>query len=177
MLLSTSSSLQQCPTHVTDTRKCPMPCLNQLFLYCSWLGAFPSSQDCPLWLGFQLLALWLSHAAVCTATEHLACWSQDLSDHPTICLFDQRGELVITVDFVIHCYNLFSLSVLLNVQPWLHASLYRKTEVQRMRPSHKGQSQKKGTYTIGNSKEIAVQVWVTSVRLGQGIRHLLVFIT
>ena len=82
MLLSTSSRLREGPTHVTDTGRCPTPCLNpievarlgQLSLCCSRLGTSPSSRVCSV----LFPALRLSHAAVCTATELLVHCSRDL---------------------------------------------------------------------------------------------------
>ena len=102
MLLSTSSHLRQGPTHVTDTGRCPTPCLNptevarlgQLFLCCSQSGASPSSQACLV----LFPALRLSRAAVCAATELSVRCSQDLFNlrTPFVLRPDRRGELVVT---------------------------------------------------------------------------------
>ena len=99
----TSSRLQQGPTHVTDTGRCPMPCpnptevarLGQLSLCCSRSGASPSSRDCLV----LIPVLWLSRAAVCAATKLLVCCSQDLFNLRTPSVFrpDQRGEPVVTL--------------------------------------------------------------------------------
>ena len=121
MLPSTSSCLRQGPTHVTDTGRCPTPCLNpievvqlgQLIFCCSRLGAFPSSRACSV----LFPALRLSRAAVCAATKLLVCCSQDLSDLRTTSVLspDRRGEPVVTVysDCPQNCMSL-SLSSLLN---------------------------------------------------------------
>ena len=99
---STSPRLQQGPTHVTDTGRCPTPCpnltevarLRQLLLCCSRLGASPSSRACLV----LFPALWLSRAAVCAATELLVRCSQDLFDlrTPSVLCPDRQGEPVVT---------------------------------------------------------------------------------
>ena len=105
MLPSTSSHLQQGPTHVTDTGRCPTPCpnptevarLGQLFLCCSLSGASPSSRACSV----LFPALRLSRAAVCAATELSVRCSQDLFDlrTPSALRPNRRGELVVTVTY------------------------------------------------------------------------------
>ena len=102
MLPSTSSRLRQGPTHVTDTGRCPTPCLNptevarlgQLFLCCSRSDASPSSRVCSV----LFPALRLSHAAVHAATELSVRYSQDPSDLQTASVLcpDRRGEPVVT---------------------------------------------------------------------------------
>ena len=102
MLPSTSSRLRQGPTHVTDTGRCPTPCLNptevarlgQLSLCCSRSGASPSSWACSV----LIPALRLSRAAVCAATKLSVRCSQDLSDPRTASVLcpDRRGEPVVT---------------------------------------------------------------------------------
>ena len=102
MLPSTSSHLQQGPTHVTDTGRCPTPCpnptevarLGQLSLCCSRSGASPSSRACSV----LIPALRLSCAAVCAATELSVRCSQDLFDlrTPSVLHPDRRGEPVVT---------------------------------------------------------------------------------
>ena len=102
MLPSTSSCLRQGPTHVTDTGRCPMPCLNptevaqlgQLSLCCSRSGVSPSSQACSV----LSPALRLSRTAVCAATELSVHCSQDPSDLRTISVLrpDRQGEPVVT---------------------------------------------------------------------------------
>ena len=89
--LSTSSHLRQGPTHVTDTGRCPTPCLNptevvrlgQLFLCCSRSDVSPSSQVCLV----LFPVLWLSRAAVCAATKLSVRCSQDPSNLRTAPLF------------------------------------------------------------------------------------------
>ena len=100
---STSSRLRQGPTHVTDTGRCPTPCLNltevarlgQLSLCCSRLGASPSSRACSV----LIPALRLSRTAVCAATELSVRCSQDLSDlrTPSVLRPNRRGEPVVTL--------------------------------------------------------------------------------
>ena len=107
MLPSTSSCLRQGPTHVTDTGRCPTPCpnptevarLRQLFLCCSQLGASPSSRACSV----LFLALRLSHAVVCAATELSVRCSQDLFDlrTPSVLCPNRQGEPVVTLCCVI----------------------------------------------------------------------------
>ena len=119
MLPSTSSRLRQGPTHVTDTGRCPTPCpnptevarLGQLSLCCSRSGSSPSSQACSV----LFPALWLSRAAVCTATELSVCCSQDLSDLRTFSVPspNRRGELVVTLS------NTYSSAVSLLYCMWL----------------------------------------------------------
>src|SRR5438128_12436789 len=91
---STSSSLRQGLTHVTDTRRCLTPCLNPTEVTRtrdSYTSAVPdrvrssSSRECSV----LPPALRLSRAAVYAATELSARCSQDPSDHPTI-LFPSR---------------------------------------------------------------------------------------
>ena len=111
---STSSRLRQGPTHVTDTGRCPTPCpnptevtrLGQLSLCCSRSGASPSSRACSV----LSPALWLSRAAVCTATELSVCCSQDLFNlrTPSVLRPDRRGEPVVTV--VLCPHRVLSLS-------------------------------------------------------------------
>ena len=103
MLPSTSSCLRQGLAHVTDTGRCPKPCLNpievvrlgQLFFCCSRSGTSPSSQACSV----LFPVLQLSCAAVCAATKLLVCCSQDLSNlrTPPVLRPNRRGEPVVTV--------------------------------------------------------------------------------
>ena len=102
MLLSTSSHLRQGPTHVMDTRRCPMPCPNPI-------EVVHTQAATPLLflIGHVLFFSELLDLAPCTLAfpcsgvcshRTLSCCSQDLPDPPTT-LFcpKQQGEPVITL--------------------------------------------------------------------------------
>ena len=94
-----------------------------------------------------------------------------------------------TVTVMTQCYNWFSSLVKTEQRwfggwrdldystsrvQWLHTPLHGKAEVQGTRLS---KPEEKGMHPIGNSRGIAAQVRMTSVRFRQGVGHLPVSVT
>ena len=105
------------------------------------------------------------------------------------CEGEVLGCVAMTPDLMGGCYNWFFLPVgtkqrwfggqrdLDYSAPrvwWLHTQLHGKAKVQGARLS---KPEKKGTCLIGNSRDITAQVWMTSVRFGQGVGHLPMSVT